>query len=165
MERLKLPTHTERDTALGELLLQVKRNTHTLGEVAKQDANHVDTLIMAGTLQAIMPVLQLGSDHSKETFLGQSEVTVTMALAFVHAEKEACQALGNLVSHANSRAEHQKQAAEAGAIGCLIGLLVRPPPPAPSGISTDARRLSEALLVASNDLARRAADALTKNCM
>lgn len=162
MERLKLPTHTERDTALGEMLLQVKRNTHTLGEVAKQDANHVDTLIMAGTLQAIMPVLQLGSDHSKETFLGQSEVTVTMALAFVHAEKEACQALGNLVSHANSRAEHQKQAAEAGAIGCLIGLLVRPLPPAPSGISTDARRLSEALLVASNDLARRAADALTK---
>ena len=110
-----------------------------------------------------MPVLQLGSDHSKETFLGQSEVTVTMALAFVHAERRA-KALGNLVSHANSRAEHQKQAAEAGAIGCLIGLLVGPLPPAPSGISTDARRLSEALLVASNDQ-REPQDDWTKNCM
>ena len=161
MEHLKLPTHTERETALEGMLLQVKRNAHTLGEIAKQDANHVDTLIMAGTLQAIIPVLHLGSDYGKG-FLGHSEVTVTTALAFVHAEKEACQVLGNLASHANSRAEHQKQAAEAGAIGCLIGLLNRPLPPVPSGISTDARRLSEALLVASHDLARRAADALTK---
>jgi len=150
-----------------ELNKEIKRDTRALAELAKQDSANADTLLTAGALDALVPILHLGAVwDSGVNASRRSDQKSASRLSFAmwaSAEKEACQALGVIASHTQSRAKRQSKVAESGGIKNLIDIIGRPPPSSSgSGLTAEARRAREAEVSSAQDLARRAADAVTK---
>mmetsp|Transcript_6608 Transcript_6608/g.28181 ORF Transcript_6608/g.28181 Transcript_6608/m.28181 type:complete len:1152 (-) Transcript_6608:577-4032(-) len=149
--------------AVDETLAALKRDARTLVDISKQDPDHVGTLVLAGAAETLVYVLGLPEKMSGVSrVFDEFKPVLGHAAGACAAEKEACHALTVMLSHAEDRATHQTAVADAGAIPALVRIMNRPPPPASSGLGSEARRAAEAYAAASHDLARRAADALAK---
>jgi hypothetical protein len=143
---------------VAELHDALRRDVHTLGELAKQDPEYVDTLAMAGALEAITPLLQLSARMAAKTSLDDAGAAPPPNFADVL--KEVCYTIGVMASKAN-----QDMVAESGAIAGLVAVLARPFPQLPPGTTPrdpEARRLENANIALEHEVARRAADAITK---
>ena len=148
---------------VAELHDALKRDVHTLGELAKQDAEYVDILAMAGALEVITPLLQLSARMGTKTFAvdpggGNAAGALPVSISFVDILKEVCYTLGVM----SSKAKHQQMVADSGAIAGLVTVLTRQPPQPTASAVGDARRQENAAIALEHEVARRAADAITK---
>ena len=157
------PVGSQEMTELHDLL---RRDVHTLGELARQDPDCTDIRAPAGALTVITPLLKLstllGSKVGAAEDAAEVGAVVIAAVApppnFADIEKEVCCTIGFMAS------KHQQLVANSGAISGLVAVLKRQPPqmgvqPAPGG---DSRRLVDGANTLAHEVARRAADAIMK---
>jgi HEAT repeat protein len=133
----------------------IKRDVHTLGELAKQDQEYVDVLAAAGALNVITPLLHLGARMGVRAKTRDDAGGAPTNFADI--EKEVCYTIGVMAS----KAKHQQMVAESGAIAGLVTMLTRQPAAAGAGVA-GVGRLVDGSTALTHEVARRAADAITK---
>lgn len=157
IERIRSATErmaSAKGSEVADLRDVLKRDVHILGELAKQDPEYIDILAMAGALEVITPLLQLSALMGLKT----CDDAGFIPPSFAEIDKEVCFTIGVM----SSKAKHQQMVADSGAIAGLVSVLTRQPPPLTATTAGDSRRLGDANIALSHEVARRAADAITK---
>ena len=136
----------------------LKRDVRMFADISKHDSDNARMLTKAGIGIDLVPLLGL-KEKKNLAWLEEQKPYFTGAIVV---EKEVCHVLSQICAHIADREENQESVVDAGAIPALIKILSRPPPPAVAGLSAESRRAAESHAAASHELARRAADALSK---
>lgn len=153
-ERIEAESVNMNVAEVAELHDALRRDVHTLGELAKQDPEYVDVLAMAGALEVITPLLQLSARMGVKALEEADAVSVN----FADILKEVCYTIGVMAS----KAKHQQMVADSGAIAGLVTVLSRQPPQPSASAVGEARRQENANIALEHEVVRRAADAITK---
>lgn len=153
-ERFEADSANMNVAEVAELLTALKKDVHTLGELARQDPDFVDTLAMAGALEVITPLLELSARVGAKSMDQAGAVPVN----FADILKEVCYTIGVIAS----KAKYQQMVADSGAIAGLMMVLARQPPQPTASAVGEARRQEIANVALEHEVARRAADAITK---